>query len=76
MISAVSAVIEKEGVIASVPGHVDKADQAATWQAGRHPAKAVRADLVPPSWRSLAAMCGDKGHHFRVGDRSTPAVLD
>src|SRR5215469_18354563 len=33
--------IEQEGMIASVPGHVDKADQAAAWQAGGHPAQAA-----------------------------------
>ena len=50
--------IEEEGVIASVPRHVDKANQAAaTLQASGHPAKAVGPDLIPPPSRGLAAMC-------------------
>jgi hypothetical protein len=69
--------IEEEGVIASVPRHVDKADQAAaTLQPSGHPAKAVGPDLVPPPGRGLAAMCSDKGHYFRVGDWSAPAILN
>src|SRR5262249_1489443 len=69
--------IEQEGVIASVPCDVDKADQAAAiQQASGHPAKAVGPDLVPPPGRGLAAMCSDKGHHFRVGDYSAPPILN
>jgi hypothetical protein len=53
--------IQEEGVIGSVPRHVDKADQAAVdLQAGGNPAKAVRPHLVPPTGRSLAAMRSDK----------------
>ena len=40
--------IKKEGMIASVPGHVDKAGQAAAGQASGHPAQAMGPDLVPP----------------------------
>jgi hypothetical protein len=39
--------IEQEGMIASVPGHVDKTDQAAAGQASGHPAQAAGPDLVP-----------------------------
>jgi len=69
--------IEEEGVIASVPSHVDKTDQAAAaLQASGHPAKAVGLDLVPPPGRGLAAVRSDQGHHFRVGDWSAPAILN
>ena len=52
--------IEEEGVIASVPRHVDKANQAAAMlQASGHPAKAVGPDLVPPASCGPAAMCLD-----------------
>jgi len=69
--------IEEEGVIAAVPRHVDKTDQAATKpQARGDPAKTVRPDLVPPPGRGPAAMCPDKCHHFCVGDRPAPAVLN
>lgn len=69
--------IEEEGVITSVPCHVDEADQATvTRQASGHPAKAVGPDLVPPPGRGLAAMCPDKRHHFRIGDRSPPAIFN
>jgi hypothetical protein len=69
--------IEKEGVIATVSRHVDKADQAAARpQARGDPAKAVRPDLVPPTGRGPAAMGPDKCHHCRIGDRPTPAVLN
>src|SRR5215472_16434669 len=69
--------IEEKGVIASVPRHVDKADQAAaTLQASGHPAKAVGSDLVPPPGRRLAAMRSDQRYHFRFGDWSAPAILN
>ena len=69
--------IEEEGVIATVPRHVDKSDQAATSpQARGHPAETVRADLIPPPGRGPAAMSPDKYHHFCIGDRPTPAVLN
>lgn len=69
--------IEEEGMIASVPRHVDKADQAAAdLQAGGYPAKAVRPHLIPPTSRSLAAMRSDKYDHLCVRDWSTPAVLN
>jgi hypothetical protein len=69
--------IEEEGVIATVPRHVDKTRQAAARpQARGHPAKTVRPDLVPPPGHSPAAMCPDKCHHFRIGDRPAPAVLN
>ena len=68
--------IKEEGVIASVPRHVDEADQATTWQAGGHPAKAVRPDLIPPSGRRPTAMCRNQRQHFRIGDWPTPAVLN
>ena len=68
--------IEEEGVIASVPCHVDKANQAAILEASGHPAEAVGPDLIPPPGRGLTAMCCDQCHHFRVGDCSTPAVLN
>jgi hypothetical protein len=68
--------IEEEGVIASVPCHVDKADQAAILEASGHPAEAVGPDLIPPPGRGLTAMCCDQCHHFCVGDWSTPAVLN
>jgi hypothetical protein len=68
--------IEQEGVIASIPRHIDEADQAATRHPGRYPAKAVRPDLIPPPGRRLPAMCCNKGRHFRVGDRPAPAVLN
>src|SRR5262249_36106787 len=69
--------IEEEGVIATVPRHVEKADWAATRpQARGDPAKAVRPDLVPPPGRGPAAICPDKCHHLRIGDRPTPAVLN
>jgi hypothetical protein len=64
--------VEEEGVIASVPCHVDKADQAAVWLAGGDPAKAVGTDLVLPSGRRPAAICFDECHHFCVGDWPTP----
>jgi hypothetical protein len=69
-------VIKQEGVIASVPRHVDKADQAATGQAGGHPAQAVGPDLIPPAGHSPAAMSGDKDHHLRIGHWPTPAVFN
>ncbi len=69
--------IEEEGVVASVPRHVDKANQAdAALQARGHPAKAAGPDLVPPPSRGLAAMRSDQRHHFRVGDWSAPAILN
>ena len=69
--------IEEEGVIAPVPRHVDKTGQAATRPPARgDPAKAVRPDLVPPPGRGPAAMGPGKRHHFCVGDRPTPAVLN
>ncbi len=69
--------IEEEGMIASVPCHVDKAGQAAAdLQAGGNPAKTVRPHLVPPTGRSLAAMRSDKYDHFCVRDWSTPSVLN
>ncbi len=68
--------IEQEGVIASVPRHVNNADQAATAHASGHPAKAAGPDLVPPASRGLATMRSDQRHHFRVGDWSAPAVLN
>src|SRR5258708_21627692 len=68
--------IEEEGVIASVPGHVDEADQAASCQAGGHPAQAAGPDLVPPPSDGMTAVCGDKGHHLRVAHWPPPAVLN
>jgi hypothetical protein len=69
--------IEEEGVIASVPRHVDKADQAAApLQASSRPAKTVGPDLVPPPGRGPAAMCSDQRHHFRVGDWPAPAIVN
>jgi len=68
--------IEQQSVIASIPCHIDKADQVGARQAGGYPAKAVGPDLVPPPGRRLPAMCCNKGHHFRVGDRPAPAVLN
>src|SRR5215813_14091728 len=49
--------VEEEGVITSVPCHVDEADQAAVGVAGGDPAKAVGPDLIPPSARGPAAVC-------------------
>ncbi len=68
--------VEEEGVIASVPCHVDEADQAAVRLAGGDPAMAVGPDLIPPSGRSPAAMCCDECHHFCAGYWPTPAVLN
>jgi hypothetical protein len=69
--------VEEEGVVASIPHHIDKADQAATrLQACCHPAKAVRSDLVPPPGRRVPAVCCDEGNHLCVGEWSTPAVLN
>ena len=69
--------IEEEGVIAAVPRHVDKTDQAAAGtQARGDPAKTVRPDLVPPPGHGLAAMCPDKCRHFCISDRPAPAVLN
>jgi len=69
--------IEEEGVIAAVPCHVDKTDQAAAGpQARGGPAKTMRPDLVPPPGHGLAAMCPDECHHFCISDRPAPAVLN
>ena len=69
--------IEEEDVIASVPRHVDKADEAtATQQTSGHPAKAVGPDLIPPPGCSPSGVCSDKSHHLCIRDRSTPAVLN
>ena len=66
--------VEEEGVIASVPRHIDKADQATTGlQACCHPAEAVRSDLVPLPGRRARY---DKGNHLCVGEWSTPAVVN
>src|SRR5215472_12542146 len=56
--------VEEEGVITAVPCHVDKAGQGAVRLTGSDPAKAVGADLIPPSGRSPAAMGGDERHHL------------
>src|SRR5215472_8691783 len=66
--------VQEEGVIASIPCHVDKSGQAAVWLAGGDPAKAVGLDLIPPSGHRPAAMCGDECHHFCVGYWPTPAI--
>jgi hypothetical protein len=69
--------IEEEGVIASVPRHVDEADQAAaTLQASGYPPEAVWPDLAPLPGCKLAAVCSDQRHHFRIGNWSAPAILN
>jgi hypothetical protein len=68
--------VEEEGVITSVPCHVDKADQAAVRLAGGDPAQAVGPDLIPPSGRSPPAMCCDECHHLCIGDWPTPSILN
>lgn len=61
--------VEEEGVIASIPHHIDKADQAATrLQPCCHPAKAVRSDLIPPPGHRLPAVCRDEDNQLCVGD--------
>lgn len=67
--------IQEEGMIASVPCDVDKADKAAVGlQAGGNPAKAVSPHLIPPASRRLAAMRSDKQDHLCVRDWCAPAV--
>ena len=68
--------IQEESVIASVPSHVNKADQVAIGDAGSHPAKTLRPYLVPPPGCSPAAMCCDQRHHFRIGKWTAPAVFN
>jgi hypothetical protein len=68
--------VEEEGMITSVPCHVDKADQAAARLASGHPAQAVGPDLIPPSGRSPAAMCHDEGRHLCVVDWPAPAIFN
>ena len=46
----------EEGVIAAVPGDVDEADQRAVGMTCRHPAEAVRPDLIPPPRRGFPAV--------------------
>jgi hypothetical protein len=48
--------VEEERLVAAVPRHVDEADQLVV-QTRRHPAEAVRTDLVPPA-RDCAAAVG------------------
>jgi hypothetical protein len=61
--------VEEEGVIASIPHHIDKADQAASrLQPCCHPAKAVRSDPIPPPGHRLPAMCRDEDNQLCVGD--------
>ena len=62
-------VVEEEGVIASIPHHIDKADQAATrLQPCCHLAKAVRLDLIPPPCHRPPAVCRDEGNQLCVSD--------
>ena len=68
--------IEQEGVIASVPCHVDKTHQDAILQTGGHPAKTVRLDLIPPPGRGMAAMSCDEFGHLCIGDWPAPAVFN
>src|SRR5262249_12994858 len=68
--------IDEEGVIASIPCHVDKSDQTPISTASGHPAKAVWPDLVPPSGCGPTTVRPDKCHHLCVGDWTTPAVLN
>ncbi len=63
-------------MIAPVPSHIDEADQGAIAQASRDPAQAVWSNLIPPPCYSVATMCLDERHHFRVRDGAAPAVLD
>jgi len=61
--------VKKEGVIASIPRHIDKAGQAATrLQPCCHPAKPVRPDLIPPPGHRPPAVCRDESNQLCVGD--------
>jgi hypothetical protein len=40
--------VNQERVVPSVPGHIHEADQRAAAEPRRHPAEAVRPDLIPP----------------------------
>ena len=69
--------IEKEGVIAAVPRHIDEPDQVLpAGQASGHPAQAVWPDLIPPASHGATAMCLNQHHHFRVSDRPAPSILN
>jgi hypothetical protein len=69
--------IEKEGVIAAVPRHIDEPDQALlAEQASGHPGQAVWPDLIPPANHGATAMCMNQHHHFCVSDRPAPSILN
>lgn len=68
--------IQDKSMIASVPSHIDKADQGAIRQTSGDPAQAVRLNLVPPAGYRAAIISLDECHHFRVRDGLAPAVLD
>jgi len=64
--------VEQEGVIAAVPGDVDEADQCAVGEAGRYPAKAVRAHLVTPASGGAAAVGRRELGELVIGERVSP----
>lgn len=69
--------IEKERVIAAVPHHIDEPNQALlAGQASGHPAQTVGPDLIPPASHGATAMCLNEHHHFRISDRTAPAILN
>ena len=48
--------VDQEGVIATVPRHVDEPDKRAIFEPRRHLAKAIPADAIPPPRRSVTAV--------------------
>ncbi len=62
-------------MVTPVPGDVDEADDDAAGTTGRHPAQAVRPDLIPPSRLRAAAVSQDEPDHLRVSESTTPAIL-
>jgi hypothetical protein len=68
--------IREEGMITSIPCHVDEADDAAIVSAGGHPAQAAGPYLIPPTGYGTATMSFGECHHFGVGDRPAPAVIN
>ena len=41
--------VDEEGVVASIPRHVDKSDRSLVGKVGGNPSKTVGADSVPPT---------------------------
>jgi hypothetical protein len=68
--------VKQEGMIAAVPSDIYKPDQGAVIQPCCHPAETMSSDSVPPSRHGLPTVRVGKSDKFRIGEATTPRVLD